>query len=159
MRNGDKFICLRYAQIRTRRLLESRSPVLPIRPAITPDRRSGMTGDRAVRILRMRLAEVPSSQYLGCPQTFPCGQIPLDAFFQFAPPNNPMLQLLFAFGLVYAAVRNQFPDQIFQSCQRVILRKTQQRQQFTANRSGNPQRPDQFEKSHFSTLSGTFGLP
>jgi len=46
--------------------------VLPIRPQITPQCRTGMTGNSArICVLRMGFAEIPSGQDLRGPQTFP----------------------------------------------------------------------------------------
>ena len=88
-----------------------------------------MTGNGIrIRVLRMGLSKIPSGQDLRGPQAFPCAQIPLDAFFQLAAPEDPVRQLFSALGFIDA-------PQSFQSRQRLILRQAQKIQQLTADQS------------------------
>ena len=110
-----------------------------------------MTGNGIrIRVLRRGLSEIPSGQDLRGPQAFSGAQVPLDAFFQLAAPEDPMLQLFSAFGLVDAPMGCQLFEQFFQSRQRLILRQTQKIQQLTADRIRNPQIPNQFQAGHSS---------
>ena len=130
---------------------ELRFAVLPIRSQITPQCRTGMTGNGVrIRILRMGLSEIPSGQDLCCPQAFSGAQVPLDSFFQLAAPEDPTLQLFSAFGLVNSPMGCQFFEQSFQSHHSLILRQTQKIQQLMADRIRNPQILNQFQTGHSS---------
>ena len=83
----------------------------------------------------MGLSKIPSGQDLRGPQAFPCAQIPLDAFFQLAAPEDPVRQLFSALGFIDAPMGYRFSDQSFQSRQRLILRQAQKIQQLTADQS------------------------